>query len=88
MTMVEYIQERIDLLQAFCDKEGLSIEKILKSPKCYNNEFMVIQYWDKNSENSKLGLADNTPSKVLLTITRNGDNLSFEPSDDIKDYLA
>ncbi len=84
--MRQYLNDNIKLLEDFCESEGLSVDKIMHSPKCYNQNMMVIQHvdWNKTGE----GLRNNKPAKVLLVIRRTEEGVMFEPSDDIKEYLA
>ncbi len=88
MDLKKYLLENIDILKNYCDKTGISLKKVLSSPCGHNKEWIVVQYVDYNSEKSKLGLKDSIPAKVLLTIRRTSDGITFEPSPDIKNYLA
>lgn len=84
--MKKYLEENMNKLIEYCDKEGLSVDKIKKSPRCYSRDFMLIQYVDKPSNG--LGLKDEEPAKILLTIRRTPAGIEFEPAEDIKEYLS
>lgn len=85
--MKEYLfkEENIKKLQDFCDKHGISKEKVLQSPKCYSKDMMVIQH--RKSSDDK-GLNDSVVAKILLTIKKTSEGIVFEPSEDIKEYLV
>ncbi|MBE5928337.1 MAG: hypothetical protein E7267_03050 [Lachnospiraceae bacterium] len=84
--MKNFFMEHIDKIFEYCNHNGLSIEKIRKSPKCYSHDTMYIQYVD----DSKMGevLRDNKPAKVLLIIRKTNEGIMFEPSEDIREYLS
>jgi hypothetical protein len=84
--MKEYLKEHMEQLNDYCKKEGLSASKIMKSPKSYNKNIMVIQHYDETKAGE--GLRNNTPAKILLTIKKSKEGILFESSDDIKEYLA
>lgn len=84
--MDQYLRENEEILIEYCNKNGLSLEKLNKCPRCCNQEMMFIQQISDNI--SGTGLKDETPAKVLLTIKRTDAGIIFEPSEDIKEYLG
>ena len=85
--MITFIRDNIDALKRFCDAEGLSVDKILKSPKCYTKDFMLIQHIDRNK--AREGLRCEEPAEVLLIIRKTKDNqISFSACKNAKKYLS
>lgn len=70
----------------YCQKMGVAYDKIMALPKCYTKD--MIKFQILNEEKGKMGLMDNTPAKVILTIRKDGNELVFEPSEDIKKYVG
>lgn len=84
--MKDYIEEKKSILLKYCENEGISFEKVMKSPKSYSSEFMSIQHREKNSNG--LGLRDTKPSEILLVIRKTNDGITFEPHENMKKYLS
>lgn len=85
--MKDFILKNIKELERFCTLNQISVEKVLKSPKSYNEKMMCIQH--HNSGVGKNGLNDETPAKILLIIKKNTDGkIEFYPEPDFKQYLS
>ena len=73
-------------IMAACSELGISYEKLSKCPRCYNDEFIVFQWLDKNKHCKYID--DGGPAKILLTITQKDNVLVITPAEDIKEYLS
>lgn len=74
-------------IKLFCEENELDFNKVKSFPKSYNQEVLFVQYMDKNK--AKLGLLDNTPAEVVLTIKLNSDKtVSIEKGKNAEKYLA
>ncbi|MCR5835975.1 MAG: hypothetical protein K6G88_05690 [Lachnospiraceae bacterium] len=84
--MLDYIHDNIEILKKYCLENNLSVDKILKSPRCYNKNELYVQY--RNTEKKANNLKCDVPAKILLVIRKTPDGMSFEPAKDIIDYLG
>ncbi len=71
----------------YCTQNGLSFEKAKEMVQSSNKDMLVLQYYDSSQE-SGMGLLDETPLPVVLLIIREGDGLKFEETEYTKKYLA
>lgn len=84
-TWKSLLEQHRDDLQKECDRFGIDVNKLLKQPKCYNQEKLYIQFVDYKE--SQFEWNDEKPAKILMTISRINDTLVFDTAKDIKDYL-
>ena len=74
------------IYEDYCSEHGIDSDKLLKSPASYNKTMIVFQ--NPKMNNHINGIKDETPAKIIMRITKNNDGLSFEPSEDILDYVG
>jgi hypothetical protein len=74
-------------IKNYCLQNKLDFEKIDKFPKCWNSEFIAIQYDDGDYSNVN-GLLDDTPMPVVLLINKEEDGISFEQTEYTNLYAA
>lgn len=86
LNMRQYIETRRDEMDRYFLEHGLSPEKMWKTLKSYDYEDIFFQDSTPDAEREVLGLADDIPAPVILRVTRDGDALQFELSDEINDY--
>ena len=75
-------------IKDYCRENNLSFEKAEKMSKCWGKNDIILQYYDKNLENRRSGLLDETPMPIVLCITKNGNTLEFEQTEYTQKYLA
>lgn len=73
--------------EEYCCSHGLDVQKILKLPASYNSNMICFQIV-KNQENRINGILNENPAKVILKVTKEGETLSFEASEDILEYVS
>lgn len=86
LNMRQYIETRRDELDEYFLAHGLSSEKMWATLKSYDYDVIFFQDSTPDAERECLGLADDTPAPVILKVTREGDTLQFELSDEINEY--
>lgn len=78
-------------IRSYCRDNNLNFEKAKKLSQCWGKDFVVLQYYDPDSETVKkgLGMLDETPMPIVLMIKKgtNG-KLVFEQTEHTKQYLA
>ncbi len=85
--MLVYLAQHMDVLEAFCEQEGLDLRLVLRQPKGVGQEF--IQIYFHNPEKGKDGLLDETPMEILMTMTKDEANgLRFEVTEHGREVLA
>lgn len=73
------------ILRQYCKDNNLSYEKIIESPKCGNDNLLVIQHCKPNSD----GLKDNEPAEIIIMLRRHLDgSVRISPGENIKKHLA
>jgi hypothetical protein len=75
-----------DEIEKYCEKNGLSVERVFHSACSYNNVRVFLQHVDH--EKGKLGLLDETPADVTLAIFLEKDSLRFEQTEHTHKYLG
>jgi len=75
-------------IREYCEKNGLNFDVVENSPKCFNNEYVFIQYVDyEKGMKQLLGLLDETPAPIILKIFKTPNGL-FEQTEHTAQYLA
>lgn len=85
ITMKAYLLRHLDALKAYCAAQNIPYNKLIKNPVSYGNYGLFFLHCPHSSEVTTID--DSKPAKVLLTVTRDGDELTFEAAPDIGDYL-
>jgi hypothetical protein len=80
--IVKYKKE----IEEYCAENNLSVEKVFHSPRCYNNESLILQHFDP--EKGKRGLLDETPAAITLAIFLENGKLRFEQTEHTHKYLG
>ena len=75
-----------DELIKYCKINGLSYEKILRSPICGNEDILFVQHID--SQRKPTGLLDETPAEVLLRVEKIDNKIYFTEGENMKKYLV
>jgi hypothetical protein len=83
---MRYEQYR-DEIKKYCLLNNLDFEKIDKYPKCWNSEFIAIQYDDGDYSNIN-GLLTDIPMPVVLLVNKEENGLSFEQTEYTNLYAA
>lgn len=84
--MLRISDKRKDVLIKYCEKEGISFEKLMKCPKFYNNEMLGFQKPVISKETN--GLLNDTPEEPILLLIEEDGAIKVSKSEDILDYLA
>ncbi len=85
--MLVYLARHMDVLEAFCEQEGLDLRIVLRQPKGVGEEFIHIYF--HNPAKGKAGLLDETPMEILMTMTRDDvDVFRFEVTEFGRKVLA
>lgn len=84
--MNKIFEEYKDEIEEYCEKNGLSAEKVFHSARSYNNVRVFLQHVDH--EKGKLGLLDETPANVTLAIFLENGKLRFEQTEHTLKYLG
>ncbi len=77
-------------IKRYCEENNLSFERAKKMSGCYNENMLVLQYFDPESESVKLGLGlrDETPMPPVLWVYRRKDGLEFRQTECTQQYLG
>ncbi|MCM1335801.1 MAG: hypothetical protein NC084_05460 [Bacteroides sp.] len=73
-------------IKSFCERNGFDFEKAKKLSQCWGENELYLQYYDPN-ENSGLGLLDETPLPLVLSITKGPAGLVFGMTEHTRKYL-
>ena len=85
MNMKAYLLRHLDALKAYCTTQNISYYKLIKNPVSYGDYDLFFLHCPHSSKLTMID--DSKPAKVLLTVTRDGDDLTFEAAPDTSDYL-
>lgn len=72
-------------IKDYCQNNNLDFEKAKKLSRCWGNNFLVLQYHDKNKQTK--GLLDETPMPIVLVIEKKNSSLIFTQTEHTKKYL-
>ena len=84
--MCKIFKDYREEIEAYCRQNRLSADKVFSSPKCFNDEFVMLQHPDK--ERGKSGLLVETPAPVTLRIFKADEGLRFEQTEFTAQYLS
>jgi hypothetical protein len=87
MIMEMKYQDYKDEIKEYCLLNKLDFEKINSYPKCWNSEFIAVQYSDGDYTNTG-GLLNDTPMPLVLLINKEENGISFEQTEYTKQYAA
>ncbi len=90
--MCKMFDDWSDEIKKYCEDNGFSFEKAKHLSKCWGTvrgcgrDVVILQYHDP--QKGKMGLLDETPAPVVLSIFRLPDgHLSFEQTEYTRKYL-
>lgn len=75
-------------IRNYCIENKLSFEKAKNLSQCWGKDFLALQFFDPNNQNGELGLLDETPMPLVLTIFKTPNGLKFEQTENTRKYLA
>jgi len=77
-----------DEIRDYCVENGLSFDRLCKSPCCFDNGELIILENDSDPEREALGLMDNIPMLSTLEIYLENGKLRFVQTDITYKYLG
>lgn len=86
--MCRFLQGYKEEIMNYCQKNGLSSDKVFSAAWCGNNKVVFLQYVDLDSERAQLGLLDDRPAPITLKIFLEDGKLRFEQTDITRKYLG
>jgi hypothetical protein len=73
-------------IQKYCLDNGLNFAKAKQCGQCWRPGLLMLQHID--TKKGQLGLQDETPAPIVLTIRKDDGSLVFEQTEHTHRYLA
>lgn len=86
VTKCKMFNDNIKEIQLYCRKNNLDFGKLCSMSKCWGKNDLIFQYHDP--EKGRMGLLDETPMPIILTITKTDKGLVFKQTENTKKYLS
>ncbi len=83
---MKIIEQFKDEIREYCISNNLNFDKVISSPKCWNDKILFIQHLDPTKGNQ--GLLNEEPAEVLLTVRKiENDKITIEKGINASKYL-
>jgi hypothetical protein len=83
---MKIIEQFKDEIKEYCISNNLNFDKVISSPKCWNDKILFIQHLDSTKGNQ--GLLNEEPAEVLLTVRKiENDKIIIEKGINASKYL-